>query len=906
MRSTVALSLLVAIAAGCGGGTNPPSVSSANSSLAVDRALAVANGLSVVTVSATIRDEGNGPMAGVTVAFSSTGGGNAWTPSSAVTSASGVATATLASTLAEAKTLGVTAGGLAVAQEQAVTFSVPAPSASRSSLAVNFASVIANGVSTTGATATVRDDDGVAMAGVTVTFSSTGTGNAWTPPSAVTSASGVATATLGSTVAEAKTLSVVAGRVAVSQTQPVTFTVPVPSASRSSLAASPPAAAANGLGMIAATATVRDADGVAMGGVTVRFAATGSGNVWTPSSAVTSASGIATAVIASSLAEVKTLSASAGGVAVSQTQPVTFTPAPVPAPDLVISELGNWYDPSVPAWVEIHNGTAAPVNLEGYTLRARGVDVDSGIHVASTTFPLPWLSVPSGGYAVVAGVVENITYNGGLLVHVSDAASRVPYWSGSGFVELVKDGATVDFVRIGEDTTAPTTAGYWVGAGAPALPTGLDRYDVALARRPVGAQTHGAADWVQVSFPTPGGPNDVAPDAVSSDGDGIPDSAKVPGGTFAGLDLHSMGARKGHRDIFIELDAMGSTDPGVIPRKEALDMVVAKFQEHTVYLHIDAGARFSATFNPALYNLGQPNWDVRFSACLDFPQDLNANPPNVPNGCSSVYAYKAEYMQVVRRAIFHYALFGSSQKLDGSSGSSGRADIIGSNFIVTLGNSEFAISPEDELNLLINQQASTFMHEFGHNLGLRHGGDEDLNYKPNYLSIMNYLHQMTGLPDPAAATAGDRYTFQAFKRPARCDLDASPCGSPRFFRMDFSNGRGALLDELVVSETGGLGRGGPWVDYDGNRLQNDGYSRSLLPKDVPHTWGKLHDFDDWSNLVLPFQPYANWPRGAPTSTLTRMLRRPVTPFNDHQREVSQETPPGEAFFEEMRQRRQGR
>ena len=37
------------------------------------------------------------------------------------------------------------------------------------------------------------------------------------------------------------------------------------------------------------------------------------------------------------------------------------------------------------------------------------------------------------------------------------------------------------------------------------------------------------------------------------------------------------------------------------------------------------------------------------------------------------------------------------------------------------------------------------MHELGHNLGLRHGGGDDVNYKPNYLSIMNYAFQFAGL-----------------------------------------------------------------------------------------------------------------------------------------------------------------
>ena len=37
------------------------------------------------------------------------------------------------------------------------------------------------------------------------------------------------------------------------------------------------------------------------------------------------------------------------------------------------------------------------------------------------------------------------------------------------------------------------------------------------------------------------------------------------------------------------------------------------------------------------------------------------------------------------------------------------------------------------------------MHELGHNLGLRHGGGDNTNRKPNFLSVMNYAFQLTGL-----------------------------------------------------------------------------------------------------------------------------------------------------------------
>ena len=43
--------------------------------------------------------------------------------------------------------------------------------------------------------------------------------------------------------------------------------------------------------------------------------------------------------------------------------------------------------------------------------------------------------------------------------------------------------------------------------------------------------------------------------------------------------------------------------------------------------------------------------------------------------------------------------------------------------------------------------ATTTMHEFGHTIGLGHGGNAMPNCKPNYLSVMNYMFQLGGLVD---------------------------------------------------------------------------------------------------------------------------------------------------------------
>ncbi len=666
-----------------------------------------------------------------------------------------------------------------------------------------------------------------------------------------------------------------------------------PSAFTSTLDVDDGLSLADGYSVEPVTVTVRDGNGAPVPGVAVVFQASGEGNTLTPSSAVTDASGIATSDLTSTVAEVKTVSATVGGARLLFQHPTVDCKPLVAMADLVISEVGSWNKVDYPAWVEIYNGTAAEVDLSAYVLRAPAVDAATGNTLIWGNFPLPFLRIPAGAYAVVAGKVPGSpNYDGRMLVHVADANGNVPYWKGSGFVELVKSGATVDFVRFGSSDIVPTTTGWWNGLNAPSFPVAMPVYNVALARRPNQAVTRTAADWRQVEFSTPGGPNDVEPGAVDADGDGIPDSAETRGGTFAGMDLWAMGARTGQKDVFLELDAMASTDPGIIPRKEALDIVVAKFKGRQIHLHFDAGDRF-----PGSYDLGQRDATVPFSRCITFPRE---------EGCEGdLLAYKARYMEVRRRGIFHYVLFGSTQNPSGADGSSGLADLVGPSLLVSLGGWGFRTEPAAMLNKLVNSQAATLMHEFGHNLGLEHGGNEPLNYKPNYFSIMNYLYQLQGLSNPATATAGDRFAYWNFDKPTDdCLLEAGPCDDPRVFRMDFSDGTGASINEASVSETGGLGRRGRWVDFNDNGRLDDGNSLVLAPmraRPVRNVYFVLKDYNDWANLKFPFQGEKNWVEGFIRSEPTAAMRSPLAPFADHTlRRIKEEAPPP-SYFEALRQ-----
>jgi hypothetical protein len=102
-----------------------------------------------------------------------------------------------------------------------------------------------------------------------------------------------------------------------------------------------------------------------------------------------------------------------------------------------------------------------------------------------------------------------------------------------------------------------------------------------------------------------------------------------------------------------------------------------------------------------------------------------------------------------KRLAFRYVLFAHNPvgNPNGGSSSSGCAEVGGDDAIVTLGS--FATTTVDSASHgrgTTDQQAGTLMHEFGHLLGLKHGGDDAINCKPNYRSVMSYSRQFAGSP----------------------------------------------------------------------------------------------------------------------------------------------------------------
>jgi hypothetical protein len=523
------------------------------------------------------------------------------------------------------------------------------------------------------------------------------------------------------------------------------------------------------------------------------------------------------------------------------------------APDLLISEVAtNYYSDDV-AWFEIYNPTQSSISLADYVLRSPHIDQSTRISSHEPiAFPLPSASVAPGAYLVIAARVSDQLSPNSQMVFVRNG-SLTPYWNAHGSIELARGGLTVDFVRFGSSSATPLSAQAWRGSAVPALPSGPSLHGKSIVRLASGAMadTDTATDWTLVSFATPAGPNDVAPGVTDSDQDGIPDSAKRAGGTYAGLDLYAMGARAGRRDIFVEIDYMRGIDPALIPRREALKKVVDSFALRNVGLHIDTGALYGDILDPGAFNLGGGN-PVEFVPCVE----LVTSGAGAREGCTSFHDYKRAHFDVRRSLVFHYALFANSLKPDGSAGSSGVAELNGNDLVVSLGGYGLSTVPGIALNMLINLQSSTLMHELGHNLGLRHGGDEAANYKPNHHSVMNYMYQFAGLSAaPNSLYAAERYYLvNGLKNKTYCNLvENSPCGSD--FRIDFSDGGGVPLDENNLLEALNIGHGavtGAYADWDNNgALSALKVARNLNPQEGS---GRtvLKDFDEWGNLAIAF------------------------------------------------------
>ena len=207
-----------------------------------------------------------------------------------------------------------------------------------------------------------------------------------------------------------------------------------------------------------------------------------------------------------------------------------------------------------------------------------------------------------------------------------------------------------------------------------------------------------------------------------------------------------MGADVNKPDIFVQIDYMANANHSHAISAAAIKTVVDAFATAPyisrsgsigINLHVDAGPNSIMNFAT-----GQ-TWGPlsRARQLGEVPQLGTAT----VDGSGNILTYNWKEFDEIkdqpggftssgRTKIFRYCI--SAHQLATASNSGIARAMPGSDFIISLG----TFTGVTDTNM-----AGTFMHELGHCLGLDHGGGDNINNKPNYVSVMNYLWQFSGV-----------------------------------------------------------------------------------------------------------------------------------------------------------------
>jgi hypothetical protein len=217
---------------------------------------------------------------------------------------------------------------------------------------------------------------------------------------------------------------------------------------------------------------------------------------------------------------------------------------------------------------------------------------------------------------------------------------------------------------------------------------------------------------------------------VDIDCDGLADDWEENGYDVNGdgtVDLTFSGANKDRKDVYVELDYMKDGSKDHTPRTGVVQAVVDAFNAAPVS---NPGGQPDGINLHVFVNEVIPHVDsITMWSGFDALKDTWF-------GENSVERSKPFTMQA-KDNTYHYLLF--IHKYNGGS-SSGLAELPGDDFIVSLGASIWGTVNGHNVGS-VDQQKGTLMHELGHNLNLRHGGNLDENCKSNYLSVMSYMFQ---------------------------------------------------------------------------------------------------------------------------------------------------------------------
>ena len=289
------------------------------------------------------------------------------------------------------------------------------------------------------------------------------------------------------------------------------------------------------------------------------------------------------------------------------------------------------------------------------------------------------------------------------------------------------------------------------------------------------------------------------------DGDGIPDAVELFGvrdaaGTLV-ADMAALGADPCRKTVAVEIDFMAGALDGHThqPKAAAIAEAVAAFNDAPV------AAVASCPY------AGFPTQASGVNLVIDI-DDAIPEAPALSFG-SGFETTKVANFEAPRAPYFHYNLWVHDKSVGNSS--SGVGELPGNDFIVSLGSWTNQVGT-------VRQQSGTFIHELGHNLDLRHGGGDNVNRKPNYLSVMSYSFQTTGILDGATSTAAIDYSRSALANLTESALDENA-----------GIGDGTLITSWRdLNYDAQVGQGDGPLDWTGNNFDGSGTSNDDVPVSV--------------------------------------------------------------------------
>lgn len=277
-----------------------------------------------------------------------------------------------------------------------------------------------------------------------------------------------------------------------------------------------------------------------------------------------------------------------------------------------------------------------------------------------------------------------------------------------------------------------------------------------------------------------------------ADGDGLLDAWETDGIDVnhdgqPDIDLPGMGADPMKKDLFVELDALSGTwQSGYMA---SINDVIQAFAAAPAAL-IDnpdnsAGINLHVDVDETNISFTEPGQDPGTLSGLGGLDMIKADHFGSPS--DRQLSYWSD-LKDARSRVYRYCVWADSLAGSSSTAPTGVGETPGNDFIVAAKRARTVFSR----NYVEDGLAGTFMHELGHNLGLRHGGEDTLAFKPNYLSVMNYMYQ-------------GPFT-----------------GTERAFTLDYSESTMGPLYELKLDET--LALNGPHTKYIMYNAAPDGHS----------------------------------------------------------------------------------